>query len=62
VVAGPYSADASAKLDEAAGTFTVPLPLGNRFYRIRAAQTAGTQVSITGIRVEGQSLVIKFTI
>jgi hypothetical protein len=56
VVTGPYADDASAQLDTATKTFTVPLPPGNRFFRIRGMSL----VKIESISIQGQNLVVKF--
>lgn len=56
VVTGPYTADAGAQVAD--GKVTLPVPGANRFYRLSISQ--GT-VNITGIALEGQSLVIRYT-
>jgi hypothetical protein len=55
-VTGPYTAEAGAQVAD--GKVTLPLPGANRFYRLSISQGA---VNITGIAIEGQNLVIRYT-
>lgn len=55
-VTGSFAEDATALLDTPAKTFTLPLPTGNRFYRLRS----DAQLKISSIRVVAGNLVISY--
>jgi hypothetical protein len=51
-----FAQDTTAVIDTAAKTITIPMPAGNRFYRINA----GVSTKIVTIRVEGANLVLNY--
>ncbi len=55
-VTGSFAEDATALLDAPAKAFTLPLPSGNRFYRLRS----DAQLKISAIRVVAGNLVISY--
>jgi hypothetical protein len=55
-VAGPYSEEAGAVLDEINRIFALAKPSANRFYRVQADQVT----RITRIRVEGSELTVEY--
>jgi len=59
-VNGPYTVDATATVDVASSTMSVPVPTGNRFYRIRWPMVVGVKIVITSVKIENQRLVLKF--
>jgi hypothetical protein len=62
LVNGPYAVDASATVNAATRTITLPAPSSSRFYRIKWPMLLGIKIHISSFKIEGANLVLGYEI